>query len=70
VPAVRIGALDACDAFRIVTAIQNIPNGLLDTNDAVAAVRLGIPLLIAFLEGRKICLENALDEVVAPRNIE
>ena len=68
-PAVQIGALDTGDAFCIVSAIKDFQNGFLDADDAVAAVGCGILLLIAFLEGRKMGLEDTLDEVVAPRDV-
>ena len=64
-----ISALNPCDSFYIVPAVKDIKDSFLDTDDSIAAIGLRIPLIIAFLEGGKMGLEDALNEVVPPWDI-
>ena len=63
--ALRIGALNPCDSFCIVPAIENIQDSFLDTDDSERAVGFGVPLLVAFLKVGKMRLEDALDNIWA-----
>jgi len=70
VAAVRIGALDTGYAFFVVAAVEDIKNRLLDTDNPEAAVQFCIPFLVTCLEGGKMHLQDALDEIPAPRDVD
>jgi hypothetical protein len=70
VAAVRVNAFDSCNSFGVVSAIKDMQHRLLDTDNPEAAVQFGVAFLVTCLEGGKMRLQDTLDEVPAPGDVD